>query len=198
VVRAGVHQLIRAEQALLGSVLADPGGRAWLLDLVDPDDFTRPYHGQVLAAMNRVRGRGAAPGPQEVREEIRNDADLPRSVSHDGVMLADLIEAVPRPGHGPAYAAMVISTGIRRRMTLAAARMRQARAVRQIEASASDLASPPRTFLRRAADRLGRPAGGLSGQGPHLASGAARPGDQHVPAARRQVQDREPAREAVS
>ena len=47
--RPGVHPVIRAEQALLGSVLADPGGQAWLLDLVDADDMTRPYHGQVLA-----------------------------------------------------------------------------------------------------------------------------------------------------
>ena len=61
--RPGVHPVIRAEQALLGSVLADPGGQAWLLDLVDADDMTRPYHGQVLGAMNRVRGRGAIARP---------------------------------------------------------------------------------------------------------------------------------------
>ena len=61
--RPGVHPVIRAEQALLGSVLADPGGQAWLLDLVDADDMTRPYHGQVLGAMNRVRGRGAVARP---------------------------------------------------------------------------------------------------------------------------------------
>jgi replicative DNA helicase len=59
--KPGVHLVIRAEQALLGSVLADPDRQARLLDLVDTDDMTRPYHGQVLGAMNRVRGRGAGP-----------------------------------------------------------------------------------------------------------------------------------------
>jgi hypothetical protein len=124
--RPGVHPVIRAEQALLGSVLADPAGQAWLLELVDADDMTRPYHGQVLGAMNRVRGSGAEPGPVAVREELQKDPDLPRLVSHDGVLLADLMEAAPRSDHGAAYAAMVISTGIRRRMELAASRMRQA------------------------------------------------------------------------
>ena len=124
--RPGVHPVIRAEQALLGSVLADPGGQAWLLDLVDADDMTRPYHGQVLDAMNRVRGSGASPDPAAVREELVKDPDLPRLISHDGVLLADLMEAAPRSDHGPAYAAMVISTGIRRRVELAASRMRQA------------------------------------------------------------------------
>jgi replicative DNA helicase len=124
--RPGVHPVIRAEQALLGSVLADPGGQAWLLDLVDADDMTRPYHGQVLAAMTRVRGRGVALDPVAVHEELAKDPDLPSLISHDGVLLADLIEASPRSDHGPAYAAMVISTGIRRRVELAASRMRQA------------------------------------------------------------------------
>jgi hypothetical protein len=146
--RPGVHPVIRAEQALLGSVLADPSGHAWLLDLVDADDLTRPYHGQVPAAMNRVRGRGAAAGPVAVYEELGKDPNLPSSVSHDGVLLADLMAATPQPGHGPAYAAMVISTGIRRRMTLAASRMRQAAEGRD-----------PRSALRlaqQARDELGR------------------------------------------
>jgi hypothetical protein len=124
--KPGVHLVIRAEQALLGSVLADPGGQGWLLDLVDAGDLVRPYHGQVLGAMKRVRGRGAVPGAVAVREEIRTDPDLPRSVSGNGVLLAELMDATPRPEHGPAYAAMVVSTGIRCRMGLAASRMRQA------------------------------------------------------------------------
>ena len=121
-----MHPVIRAEQALLGSVLADPRGQAWLLDVVNADDMTRPYHGQVLAAMNRARGRSAAPDLMAVRGELAKDPDLPRLISHDGVLLADLMEAAARSDHGPAYAAMVISTGIRRRAELAASRMRQA------------------------------------------------------------------------
>jgi replicative DNA helicase len=126
--KRGIHPVIRAEQALLGSVLADPGGQGWLLDLVDASDLIRPYHAQVLAAMNRVRGRGATPGATAVREEIRTDPDMPSSVSGNAVLLADLMDAAPRSEHGPAYAAMVISTGIGCRMALAASRMRQAAA----------------------------------------------------------------------
>jgi DnaB-like helicase N terminal domain len=124
--RPGVHAVIRAEQAMLGSVLVDPEGQAWLTGVVDVDDMTRPYHGQVLAAMTRVRGRGASPDPVAVRDELAKDPDLPRLISRDGVLLADLMEAAPDSDHGPAYAAMVISTGIRRRVELTASRMRQA------------------------------------------------------------------------
>lgn len=122
--RTGLPQVLRAEQALLGAVLADPVGQAHVLDLVQHEDMTRPYHGQVLAAMKRLRERGVAPGPLQVHEEVRKDPDLPRSLSHDGVPIAGLMEAA-RPGHAPAYAAMVMGSGIRQRMALAASRMSQ-------------------------------------------------------------------------
>jgi replicative DNA helicase len=126
---------IRAEQALLGAVLSDPAGQAHLLGLVNPEDMARPYHGQVLAAMQRLRGRGAAPGPQAVFEEIKKDPDLPRSLSHDGVLLASLMEAAPRADHGPAYAAIVVGCGIRQRITVAASRMTQAAESQDLDAA---------------------------------------------------------------
>ncbi len=125
-VKPGLASVIRAEQALLGAVLSDPAGQAEVLDLVDSGDMTRPYHGQVLAAMKRLRARGAAPWPQQVREEIRKDPDLPASVSRDGALLIDLMQASPHSQHAPAYAAMVISGSIRQRVALAAGRIRQA------------------------------------------------------------------------
>jgi hypothetical protein len=123
--RDGVRPVVGAEQALLGAVLADPAGQAPVLDLVHVEDMTRPYHGQVLAVMKRLRERGVAPGPLQVHEEVKKDPDLPRSLSHDGVQIADLMEAAPRPGHARAYAAMVMGSGIRQRMALAASRMSQ-------------------------------------------------------------------------
>ena len=137
---------IRAEQALLGAVLADPAGQAHLLDLVKPDDMSRPYHGQVLAAMQRLRGSGTALGPLAVYEEIKKDPDLPRSLSHDGVLLAGLMEAAPRTGHAPAYAARVIGCGIRQRIALAASRMTQAAESHDLEA-ALDMAAQARREL---------------------------------------------------
>lgn len=132
---SGQGRRVRAEQALLGAVLSDPAGQAHLLDLVEPGDMARPYHGQVLAAMQRLRGGGVSPGPLAVYEEIKKDPDLPRSVSHDGVLLAGLMEAAPRTNHAPAYAAMVIGSGIRQRVALAAARMTQAAGSQDLEAA---------------------------------------------------------------
>jgi hypothetical protein len=134
-VRAGVSLAVRAEQALLGAVLSDPAGQAHLLDLVEPDDMSRPYHGQVLAAMGRLRVSGMAPGPVAVYEEIKKDPDLPRGLSHDGVLLAGLMEAAPRSDHAPAYAAMVAGGGIRRQVGLAASRMTQAADGQDLEAA---------------------------------------------------------------
>jgi hypothetical protein len=121
-----MDRAIRAEQALLGAVLSDPAGQQHVLDLVEHGDMRRPWHGQVLAAMQRLRGRGVLPGPSEVYRELRKDPDLPRPVSHDGVPLANPIEAAPRAAHAPAYAAMVIDGDVRQRLALAGSRMTQA------------------------------------------------------------------------
>jgi replicative DNA helicase len=133
--RTGVPPVVRAEQALLGAVLSDPAGQAHLLDLVNPDDMARPYHGQVLAAMQRLRSRGTVPGPLAVHEEIKKDPDLPRSFSHDGILLANLMEAAPRTGHAPAYAAMVAGSGIRQRIARVASRMTQAAESQDLDAA---------------------------------------------------------------
>lgn len=121
------HDLaIRAGQAFLGAVMSDPARQAWLLDYVVAGDLARPYHGQVLAAMQRLRARRAPPGPAAVRAELAADPDLPRSVVLDGGPIIALLEAAPRPGHAPAYAAMVIERGIRQRLLGAASRLGQA------------------------------------------------------------------------
>jgi DnaB-like helicase N terminal domain len=116
---------IWAEQALLGAVLSDPAGQQHVLDLVRSDDMHRPWHGQVLAAMRRLRERGILPAPVEVYDELKKNPDLPRSVSHDGVPLIRLMEA-GHAGHASAYAAMLVESGIRRRLALAGSRMTEA------------------------------------------------------------------------
>ena len=65
-----------AEQALLVAILADPPWQQYLLRLVEPGDMFRPWHGQVLAAMQRLHGRGQLPSPQNVYQEIQHDPDL--------------------------------------------------------------------------------------------------------------------------
>jgi replicative DNA helicase len=125
-VKPGLTPVIRAEQALLGAVLLDSANQGHVLDLIEAEDMFRPYHGQVLAAMQRVRERGAQPGPLAVHEEVAKDPDMPRGLAYDGVPLVELMEAAPRSDHVSTYAAMVIGGGIRRRLWLAAGRMSQA------------------------------------------------------------------------
>jgi DnaB-like helicase N terminal domain len=117
---------VEAEQALLGAVLADPPGQQYLLDLVEPGDMFRPWHGQVLAAMQRLRGHGQLPSAQNVYQEIQHDPDLPRSVALDAAPLAGLLGKSPRTAHAGTYAAIVVETGIRRRIQLAGSRVTQA------------------------------------------------------------------------
>jgi len=126
---------IRAEQALLGAVLLDPADQQHVLDLVEPGDWRRPWHGQVLAAMRRVQARGGQPGPAEVYAELQNDPDLPMSVSRDAVPLAILMEAAPRAGHAEAYAAIVVEGGIRRQLSLAGSRLAQVAESGDLEAA---------------------------------------------------------------
>jgi replicative DNA helicase len=115
-----------AERALLGAILLDPAGQQPALDLVRPNDMRLPWRAQVLEAMQRVRARGALPGPVEVYQELQNDPDLPQSVSRDAVPVANLMEAAPRAGHAPAYAAMVAEGAIRQHMHDTGTRMLQA------------------------------------------------------------------------
>jgi len=117
---------VDAEQALLGAILADPPGQHYLVGLVEPGDMFRPWHGQVLAAMQRLRGRGQLPSPQKVYQEIQHDPDLPRSVALDAMPLADLLSKCPRTAHAGAYAAIVVEAGIRRRLQLGGSRVTQA------------------------------------------------------------------------
>jgi hypothetical protein len=127
--------VIRAEQALLGAVMSDPVRQAPVLDLVRPDDMLRPYHGQVLAAMHRLRARGQAPAPVPVRAELAGDPDLPPRIALDGVRLVDLLEAAPRSGHASAYAGLVIEQHTRRQLLLAGSRMTQVAETGDLEAA---------------------------------------------------------------
>jgi hypothetical protein len=117
---------MHAERALLGAILSDPNGQRGMLRLVTPDDFYRPWHGQVLAAIPRLDSRGVSPGPREVYAELNRDPDLPRSVADDAVPLADLVHVSPRGSHAPVYAGIVIGSAIRRHLTVSGGRLRQA------------------------------------------------------------------------
>jgi hypothetical protein len=117
---------IHAERALLGAMLTDLGAQRESLRMLSPEDFYRPWHGQVFAAMQRIGARGGSCGPVEVYAELKRDPDLPRSVSHDAVPLAGLLHATPGSSHAPAYAGIVIGAAVRRELVLGGGRVRQA------------------------------------------------------------------------
>ena len=117
---------VRAEQALLGAVLSDPEGQQGVLDWVQAGDMRRPWHAQVLEAMQRLRQRGTPPGPLEVYAELQHDPHLPANAARDAVPLAGLMDAAPRAGHARHYAVMVAERGIRQRLKIAGSRMAQA------------------------------------------------------------------------
>ena len=126
---------VGAERALLGAVLLDPAGQQRALDLVQADDMCRPWNAQVLVAMRRIGDRGALPDPLAVYREMQNDPDLPPSVARDAVPLAELMEAAPHARHAPAYAVMVVESGIRNRLCIAGCRMVQASETGELEAA---------------------------------------------------------------
>lgn len=116
---------VRAEQALLGAVLTDPAGTRHLLALFGPDDMFRPYHAQVAAAMRRLHERGEDPGPREVRTELARDPDIREQVALDGTLLHTLMAATPVPAHPERYAAIVVESSLRRRITELGTRLTQ-------------------------------------------------------------------------
>ena len=167
----------RAEQALLGAVLSDPVGQQHALDLVDAGDMTRPWHGQVLEAMQRLRARGVLPGPLPVHNELQRDPDLPRIVARDAAPIIDLIQAAPRAGHAGAYAAIVVEGGIRGRLDLAGGRLAQAGESGDLEAALWQASQARRTVGVCVARWLALPAplrreaaSARSGSGPVAAS----------------------------
>src|ERR1035438_3539015 len=172
---------VRAEQALLGAVLLDPAGQHRVLDLVEPDDMFRPWHAQVLTAMQRARTRGVLPGPAQVYQELQDDPDLPASVSGDAVPLANLMEAAPRAGHASAYAVMVVEGGIRRRLDLTASRLVHASGTGELDAALRQAAQAHRDLAVCQARWLALPGhlrGGLPASGGRVRdnAGAVRPG----------------------
>ena len=88
--------VIDAEQALLGALLSEPSRHRHLLELLTPGDMFRPYHGQVLAAMQRLHRRGSPAAEadkyaEQVRQELAGDPDLRPQVALDGSLLHTLM-----------------------------------------------------------------------------------------------------------
>ncbi|MGK4579610.1 DnaB-like helicase N-terminal domain-containing protein [Kitasatospora sp. HPMI-4] len=126
-----MNPLLQAERAVLGGVLLDPG-QLDRLSWLTPDDFYRPAHRALFAAMRKLQADQhpafAADGwevpltwvTDTVAEAGRNIRGLTTSYAHT------LIAACPRPGNAPVYGRMVLEGAIHRTVTQHTIRLHQA------------------------------------------------------------------------
>jgi replicative DNA helicase len=110
----------RAEQALLGAMLDDPG-LVRALATLSPGDFVSPSHKAVYQAL-------AVLAPDAADWDQSWDSLVARSVQADvpGSYLDELRHASPELLHGRAYAAMVLTASTRRMLAAHAIRLDQA------------------------------------------------------------------------
>lgn len=134
---SGETPVIQAEQALLGALLADEQDRASepvkkagprLLDeivqWIQPDDFHRPYHRQVWAAMLAISRREPAT-PKAVLGELSRSTQLRTETAQDGLLLHQLMARTPVTSRAPLYAGMVVEASLRRDLHAEAVRLDQ-------------------------------------------------------------------------
>ncbi|MCX4398853.1 MULTISPECIES: DnaB-like helicase N-terminal domain-containing protein [unclassified Streptomyces] len=125
-----MNPLLRAEQAVLGAVLLDPGQLSHL-DWLSPDHFYRPVHQALFAALRKLKSDG--------HPTLTAEKSVPLSWVTDAVAEAGLhvrgltavyahtlISACPRSAHAPVYGRMVLEGAIHRSIAAHAIRLHQA------------------------------------------------------------------------
>ncbi|MGW3715625.1 DnaB-like helicase N-terminal domain-containing protein [Streptomyces sp. NPDC005133] len=125
-----MNPLLGAEQAVLGSVLLDPGQLAHL-DWLAPEHFYRPVHQALFAALRKLRtdGHPALATVDSVPLSWVTDAVDEAGLHVRGLTAAyahTLVSACPRPRHAPLYGRMVLEGAIHRSVTEHAIRLHQA------------------------------------------------------------------------
>ncbi|MFE7216336.1 DnaB-like helicase N-terminal domain-containing protein [Streptomyces sp. NPDC057611] len=125
-----MNPLLSAEQAVLGSVLLDPGQLAHL-DWLAPDHFYRPAHQALFAALRKLRTEGHPAVAAKEPVPLSWVTDAVDEASHHvrgltAVYPHTLISACPRPEHAPVYGRMVLEGAIHRSVTEHAIRLHQA------------------------------------------------------------------------
>lgn len=116
---------IPAEQATLGAILLSADTARTLLPLLRPEQFHRPAHGELLAAMQHLQATGDPVDPLTVHAELRRRGRAQFGQLSAAVVLHDLLAATPGAAHGRYYAAIVADTAARRRAVEAGVRLAQ-------------------------------------------------------------------------
>ncbi|ORT59159.1 DnaB-like helicase N-terminal domain-containing protein [Streptomyces sp. CB03238] len=125
--------LVHAEQAVLGAVLLEPGQLDRLSPWLRPEQFSRPAHTAIYAAMLKLKAGGhpaAATGAGDpvplawVTDTLREANTRTRGLTAS--YLHSLASACPRPDHASVYGRMVLEGAIHRSVAQHAVRLHQA------------------------------------------------------------------------
>ncbi|WP_327417145.1 DnaB-like helicase N-terminal domain-containing protein [Streptomyces sp. NBC_01233] len=124
-----MNPLLKAEQAVVGAVLLDPGQLSQL-EWLAPDHFYRPVHQALFAALRKLRGDGhpAVEGEGPVPLSWVTDAVAEAGLHVRGLTASYahlLVSACPRPAHAAVYGRMVLEGAIHRTVAQHAIRLHQ-------------------------------------------------------------------------
>lgn len=120
-----VPQDIEAERAVLGAILLNPTVASQLLTILKPHHFYRPWHGQLLEAAQALHTGGRPVDPIAVHAELRRRGNHGEPGRNSGVLIHDLLAAVPVTASGPHYAQIVLEHAARRRLVQAGVKLVQ-------------------------------------------------------------------------
>ena len=118
-------QDIAAERAVLGAILLNPAVAAQALPLLKPNHFYRPWHGRLLEAAQALHAAGEPVDPVSVHAALRRRGDRGVEGRHTGVLIHDIISAVPVTASGMHYVGIVLDCAARRRLAQAGVKMVQ-------------------------------------------------------------------------
>jgi replicative DNA helicase len=114
---------LEAERAALGATIQSSKALLEVMDLVSPDDFYRPAHGEILRAAIVLESAGQPVDPVTVAAELQRRGELVRIGG--APYLHTLIESVPVAANATYYAELVAETAVRRSLADAATRISQ-------------------------------------------------------------------------
>lgn len=142
---------LEAEQALLGACLIGKTATDDVSSIVSPEDFYRPAHTHIFAAVLAVRENGTEVDPVSVLAELARVKTLVQAGG--GTYLHTLMETVPTATNAAFYAEQVAECAVRRRLLETGQRAQQlaltggdtAEIVERVRQAFEDVADKART-----------------------------------------------------
>ena len=112
-------QNLDAEKSLIGAVLIDEEVLADVSEHVKPDDFYEKRHGIIFGGMMRLYEKHKPVDLLTLTDELKKKDEL--DIVGGSVYLSELTNYVPTAAHAEAYAELVATAAVRRRLIKASA-----------------------------------------------------------------------------